>query len=92
MDISIKFIPEVPNVFPHSKIRLRGFVVQKSKIFTLTEAQFKPLHSLFSTSGISLRISCLYTHEQSGSSKRKHRYIVEMGLSLLANVSLLMTY
>ena len=34
--------------------------------------------------GIQFRFSCLYTHHQNGTVKRKHRHIVETGLTLLA--------
>ena len=38
--------------------------------------------------GIIHRFSCSHTHQQNGSVKRKHRHIVEIGLTLWAGVSL----
>jgi len=38
--------------------------------------------------GIHHRLICPYTHEQNGSVERKHRHIVDMGLTLLVIVSL----
>jgi histone deacetylase 1/2 len=35
--------------------------------------------------GIAHRVSCPHAHQQNGSAERKHRHIVEVGLSLLAN-------
>jgi len=42
--------------------------------------------------GIFHRLTCAYTHEQNGSIERKHRHIVDVGLSLLATSSLPMQY
>jgi len=38
--------------------------------------------------GITHRLSCPHTHQQNSAIERKHRYIVEVGLSLLANASM----
>lgn len=50
----------------------------------------------FSTSlkdhGIIHRLSCPYTHEQNGSPERKHRHIIEIGLTLLAESGLSFHY
>lgn len=52
--------------------------------------------SLFKTSltsiGISYRLSCPHTHHQMGTAERKHRHIVETGLSLLATASIPLTF
>lgn len=44
------------------------------------------------THGIIHRISCPYTHEQNGSTERKHRHITEVGLTLLANATMRLCY
>jgi len=38
--------------------------------------------------GITHRISCRHTHQQNGSIERKYRHMFEVGLSLLAHVSM----
>ncbi|MEX5533345.1 hypothetical protein, partial [Pseudomonas syringae] len=46
--------------------------------------EFKPLTPHFTKLGIVHRLTCPYTHHQNGSVERKHRRIIETGLSLLA--------
>jgi histone deacetylase 1/2 len=38
--------------------------------------------------GISHHVSCPHAHQQNGSAERKHRHIVEVGLTLLAHASM----
>ena len=38
--------------------------------------------------GISHHISCPHAHQQNGSAERKHRHIVEIGLTILAHASM----
>lgn len=45
------------------------------------------LSSILAKFGISHTVSCPHTHEQQGKVERKHRHIVETGLSLLAHIS-----
>jgi histone deacetylase 1/2 len=45
------------------------------------------LQNLFKTNGIIHRISCPGTPEQNGLAERRHRYIVETGLTLLSHAS-----
>jgi hypothetical protein len=49
--------------------------------------EYKKLRHLFTTHGIHHRITCPHTHEQNRFVERKHRHIVEMGLTLLAHSS-----
>jgi histone deacetylase 1/2 len=46
--------------------------------------EYQKLHSYFQKVGITHHVSCPHTHQQNGSAERKHRHIVEVGLSLLA--------
>ncbi|KAL3634075.1 hypothetical protein CASFOL_021129 [Castilleja foliolosa] len=46
--------------------------------------EYKPLTEFFKDKGIIHKISCPYTPQQNGCAERKHRHVVEMGLSLLA--------
>ena len=42
--------------------------------------------------GIVCKFSCPYTQQQNGSAERKHRHITEIGLTLLAQASLLLSF
>jgi len=48
--------------------------------------EYQKLHSFFVKCGISHHVSCPHAHQQNGSAERKHRHIVEVGLSLLASL------
>jgi hypothetical protein len=50
--------------------------------------EYEKLHSFFRRTGISHHVSCPHAHQQNGSVERKHRHIVEVGLSLLAQASM----
>jgi hypothetical protein len=50
--------------------------------------EYQKLNSFFQRIGISHHVSCPHAHQQNGSAERKHRHIVEVGLSLLAHASM----
>jgi histone deacetylase 1/2 len=50
--------------------------------------EYQTLNSFFRRIGIEHQISCPHTHQQNGFAERKHRHIVEIGLSLLAHASM----
>jgi histone deacetylase 1/2 len=50
--------------------------------------EYVKLNSLFQKQGISHHVSCPHAHQQNGSAERKHRHIVEVGLTLLAHVGM----
>lgn len=50
--------------------------------------EYQRLHSFFVNIGITHHVSCPHTHQQNGIVERKHRHIVEVGLSLLAYASM----
>ena len=50
--------------------------------------EYERLNSFFQQIGISHHVSCPHAHQQNGSAERKHRHIVDVGLSLLANASM----
>jgi histone deacetylase 1/2 len=61
------------------------------KIITLQSdwgGEYERLNSFFKQIGITHHVSCPHAHQQNGSAERKHRHIVEVGLSLLANASM----
>lgn len=47
--------------------------------------EYEKLNSFFTKIGVSHLVSCPHAHQQNGSAERKHRHIVEVGLSLLAH-------
>jgi histone deacetylase 1/2 len=50
--------------------------------------EYRSLNTFFQRVGISHHVSCPHAHQQNGSAERKHRHIVEMGLTLLAHASM----
>jgi hypothetical protein len=46
--------------------------------------EYEKLNSLFTKIGITHHVFCPHAHQQNGVAERKHRHIVEVGLSLLA--------
>ena len=46
--------------------------------------EYRPMYTLFQELGIERRHSCPYQHQQQGRVERKHRHIVDIGLTLLA--------
>ena len=47
--------------------------------------EFRPLSTHFKNTGIIHRITYPHTHEQNGTSERKIRHIVDLGLALLGH-------
>jgi histone deacetylase 1/2 len=54
--------------------------------------EYQKHNSFFQRVGISHLVSCPHAHQQSGPAERKHRHIVEVGLSLLAYASMPLKY
>ena len=50
--------------------------------------EYQSLSHFFSKIGIVHHVSCPHTHQQNGSVERKHRHIVEVGLSLLSHATM----
>jgi len=50
--------------------------------------EYHKLNSFFAKAGIAHHVCCPHAHQQNGSAERKHRHIVEVGLSLLAHASM----
>jgi len=73
--IFIKFKRIVENFFSHSI----------KSIQTDGEGEFIPLQRFLHTAGISYYQTCPHTHHQNGSVERRHRHIVDTGLTLLAH-------
>lgn len=54
--------------------------------------EFKAFLPYLCSYGIKARFSCHHTHQQNGVAKRKHRHIVEMGLTLLAHAHMPLSF
>ncbi|KAH9744437.1 retrovirus-related pol polyprotein from transposon RE2 [Citrus sinensis] len=54
--------------------------------------EFKSFSSLLTASGIHFRHPCPHIHHQNGKIERKHRHIVDIGLTLLAQSNLPLTF
>jgi histone deacetylase 1/2 len=80
---------EVFNVFTQFQ-KLTERLLNKKIVSVQTDwgGEYQKLHKFFHTVGITHRVSCPHTHQQNGSAERKHRHIVDVGLSLLAQSSL----
>jgi len=50
--------------------------------------EYQSLNSFFKRIGVAHHVSCPHAHQQNGLAERKHRHIVEVGLSLLAHASM----
>lgn len=50
--------------------------------------EYTPIHNICSQLGITTRLSCPYTSAQNGRAERKHRHVVEIGLTILAQASM----
>lgn len=54
--------------------------------------EFRPFSKFLTELGIVHRVICPHTHHQNGVVERKHRHIVDLGLTLLSQASLPLTY
>jgi histone deacetylase 1/2 len=54
--------------------------------------KYEKLNGFFQKVGITHHVSCPHAHQQNGSAERKHRHIVEVGLTLLVNASMPLKY
>jgi transposase InsO family protein len=54
--------------------------------------EYQKLNSYLKELGISHHVSCPHAHQQNGSAERKHRHIVEVGLSLLSHAHMPLKY
>jgi histone deacetylase 1/2 len=54
--------------------------------------EYEKLHPFFHVLSIAHRVSCPHTHQKNGTAERKHRHIIETGLTLLAHSSVPLCY
>jgi len=85
----IHYKSQVKNVFKIFKNLVENQTGYKILALQYDNAkEYLSLTSYLQECGINHRLSCPYTHEQNGSVERKHRHIVDMGLTLLSTASL----
>ena len=85
----LKFKSEALNVFKLFKTQVENqFQTTIKKLQSDWGGEYRPFTEFLNQCGIIFRHSCLYTHHQNGLVERKHRHIVEMGLTLLAQSKL----
>ena len=87
--ICLKNKSEVFQVFHNFQNQLEGRFGRKIiSVQSDWGGEYEKLNSFFQRIGISHHVSCPHAHQQNGSTERKHRHIVEVGLALLANASM----
>ena len=69
-----------------------NFTFSSKTLYTDNGGEFLALLSFLATHGITHLITLPYTHEHNGYSKCRHRHIIEMGLTLLYQASILLTF
>jgi histone deacetylase 1/2 len=89
----IKHRSEVFNIFH----QFQALVERRfdRKIITLQSdwgGEYERLNSFFKQIGITHHVTYPHAHQQNGAAERKHRHIVEVGLSLLAQASMPLKY
>src|SRR4051812_11335930 len=85
----LKSKSEVLSIFQEfQKLVERQFNRKNIAVQSDRGGEYEKLNSFFQELGISHHVSCPHAHQQNGSAERKHRHIVEVGLSLLAAASM----
>ncbi|CAM8988176.1 unnamed protein product [Rhodiola kirilowii] len=84
---------EVYEIFRKFQVHVERLLSHKIlRVQTDWGGEYIKLHSFFDKLGILHRVSCPHTHQQNGTAERKHRHIVETGLTLLAHASVPLKY
>ena len=89
-------IPQKSDVYKvfcsFQKLVERQFNCKIKSVQTDWGGEYRSLHKYFENIGIQHRVSCPHTSQQNGSIERKHRHIVETGLSLLSHSSVPLSF
>ena len=89
----LKLKSNVQNFFLHFKSKVENLLGYKIKrLQTDGGGEYQKLKSILENYGIEHRISCPHTQEQNGLAERRHRHIVETGLTLMATASVPLSY
>ena len=84
---------EVLDIFQHFKKTVELQLNKQIKVLQSDwGGEFRSLTDLLKILGIVHRVSCLYTPEQNRVAERKHRHLVEIGITLLAYSSIPLRY
>jgi hypothetical protein len=84
---------DVITVFQKFQVHVERLFNRKIKaIQTDWGGEFRKLNLFLAKCGIAHRLSCPHHHKQNGSVERKHRHIVDTGLTLLAAASMSRKY
>ncbi|PKA62506.1 Retrovirus-related Pol polyprotein from transposon TNT 1-94 [Apostasia shenzhenica] len=84
---------DVSVVFPRFKALVENFFQTKiATLYSDNGGEYTGLRSFLSTAGISHLTTPPHTPEHNGFSKRRHRHIVETGLTLLSRASLPLSF
>ncbi|GAA0166894.1 hypothetical protein LIER_40268 [Lithospermum erythrorhizon] len=70
----------------------RQFETKIKSVQTDWGGEYRSCNKYFQTVGIHHRVSCPHTHEQMGRVERRHRHIIDTGLTLLSHAKLDMSY
>lgn len=85
----LKLKSEAKNVFLQFNTYVERQFDTKIKCFqTDWGGEYRQLLPMLQSLGIVFRHPCHHTHQQQGMAERKHRHIVEIGLTLLAQISM----
>jgi histone deacetylase 1/2 len=85
----LKYKSEVFEKFRDFQNLVERLLERKIKVVqTDWGGEYQRLNTFFQRIGIEHHVSCPHTHQQNGAAERKHRHIVEVGLSLLAQASM----
>jgi len=75
---------DVFSTFHHFQVLAeRQFSRKIKSVQTNWSGEYRKLNNFFQTIGIHHRLICPYTHKQNGTIGRRHRHIVETGLTLI---------
>ena len=89
----LKYKSEVYSIFQEfQKLVERYFDKKILAVQSDWGGEYEKLNAFFRDIGIIHHVSCPRAHQQNGSAERKHRHIVEVGLSLLAHASMPLKY
>ena len=89
----LKLKSEVSNVFLQFKKHAELQFNSKLKCLQADMGtEYKPLIPYLTKLGVHFRTSCAYTHQQNNVPERKHRHLVETGLTLLAQAKMLLIF
>lgn len=85
----LKHKSDVFNIFHRFQSHVERLLNRKIlQIQTDWGGEYRKLNTFFQNIGIEHHLSCPHTHQQNGSAERKHRHVVETGLTLLAQASM----